>query len=149
MISRSRSSDRVTGFLFRPLPHEAIRRFTTFGFVGLIGTGAHYFTLVVLVEAGVMHPVGATTVGFLIGALVNYALNHRYTFRSTKAHRDAAPKFLLIAAVTGVLNALLVYAGVDLMDGQYLLVQVLATVIVFLANFSLNTLWTFREAHSR
>lgn len=126
-----------------------IRVFTGFGIVGLIGTGAHYFTLVVLVETGVMHPVGAATLGFLIGALVNYGLNHRYTFRSTKAHRDAAPKFLLVAGLTGTVNSFLVYAGASLMGVNYLLVQAVATVIVFLANFSLNTLWTFREVHVR
>lgn len=126
-----------------------LRRLTTFGLVGLIGTGAHYLTLVTLVEMVGTDPVAATTVGFVVGAVVNYFLNHRYTFRSNKAHRHAAPKFLLIAAVTGILNSLLVYIGVNLMGASYLLVQIGATVIVFLINFGLNSLWTFQEAQAR
>jgi putative flippase GtrA len=126
-----------------------LRRLIAFGLVGLIGTGAHYLALVLLVEMAGMYPVTATSVGFVIGALVNYLLNHRYTFRSSKAHLDAGPKFFLIAIATGILNSLLVYAGVSLMGANYLLVQIGATLMVFLANFALNSLWTFQEAHAR
>ena len=93
--------------------------------------------------------VAATSVGFVVGALVNYALNHRYTFRSSKAHLNAGPKFFLVAIVTGILNSLLVYIGVNLVGANYLLVQIGATLIVFLANFALNSLWTFQEASAR
>ena len=126
-----------------------LRRLTTFGLVGVIGTAAHYVALVLLVELTGMYAVTATSVGFVIGALVNYVLNHRYTFRSSKAHLDAGPKFFLIAIATGILNSLLVYAGVSLMGANYLLVQIGATLMVFLANFALNSLWTFQEAHAR
>lgn len=122
-----------------------LRRLVSFGLVGVVGTLAHYLTLVVLVEAAGADPVLATTLGFVVGAAVNYWLNHRYTFKSTKTHLDAGPKFFLIAMVTGLLNALLVHAGVHLAGLNYLLVQVGATLAVFLANFALNSLWTFRE----
>ena len=121
----------------------------SFGLVGVIGTGAHYLALIILVEMTGMNPVTATSVGFVVGALVNYVLNRRYTFRSSKDHLDAGPKFVLIAIVTGIVNSLLVYAGVSLIGANYLLVQIGATFIVFLANFALNSLWTFKEAHAR
>jgi putative flippase GtrA len=114
--------------------------------VGIIGTLAHYSTLILLVEIGFLHPTAATTAGFGVGALVNYLLNHRYTFNSTKAHRDSGPKFALIAIATGLLNTLIVHAGVDSLGFNYLLVQVVATGTVFLLNFVLNSLWTFRES---
>lgn len=124
-----------------------IRRLTTFGLIGTLGTGAHYLTLVILVELMHVDPVTAATAGFFNGALLNYFLNYRYTFRSTKAHRDAAPKFFLIAALTGLLNSLLVYFGVNILGINYLLAQIIATIVVFFSNFGLNALWTFREAH--
>ena len=125
----------------------SFRRLTAFGLVGLIGTGAHYLVLIMLVERAGIDPVTATSVGFVVGALVNYALNRRYTFQSTKLHLDAGPKFFTIATITGIANSLLVYGGVDLVGANYLLVQISATSIVFLANFALNSLWTFRESH--
>lgn len=114
-----------------------------------MGTGVHLLILTILVEMAGMYPVIATSIGFVAGALVNYALNRRYTFRSVKAHLDAGPKFFLIALVTGILNSLLVYAGVSLMRANYLVVQIGATAVVFLANFVLNSLWTFQEANAR
>ena len=92
-----------------------------------------------------MSPVWATVAGSAAGALVNYLLNRRYTFDSRKPHRDAGPKFLTVAVGTGLLNAILVYIGTDLLGLYYLLVQCVATVIVFLSNFLLNSVWTFRE----
>ena len=91
----------------------------TFGMVGAISTLVHYTTLVVLVETWAIHPVAATTIGFGLGAVVNYLLNYRYTFNSTKAHRDAGPKFALIAVATGLLNTLMVCAGVDILGLNY------------------------------
>jgi putative flippase GtrA len=114
--------------------------------VGAAGTLVHYATLILLVETCAIYPVTATTLGFGLGALVNYLLNHRYTFNSTKAHRDSGPKFALIAIATGVLNTLIVHAGVDILGFNYLFVQVVATATVFLLNFVLNSLWTFRES---
>lgn len=121
------------------------RRLMAFGMVGLIGTLAHYLALVSLVEIWGIHPAAATTVGFALGALTNYLLNYRYTFNSSKSHRDAGPKFALIAIATGVLNTWMVYAGVAVLALDYLVVQVAATVAVFLLNFVWNSLWTFRE----
>jgi putative flippase GtrA len=121
------------------------RRLAAFGMVGLIGTLAHYLALVSLVEIWGLHPAAATTVGFGLGALINYLLNYRYTFNSSKSHRDAGPKFALIAIATGMLNTWMVYSGVAVLALDYLLVQIVATATVFLLNFLLNSLWTFRE----
>ena len=122
-----------------------LRKLFRYGVVGIVGTPAHYLTLILLVEAGGIAPVYATVAGSAVGALVNYLLNRRYTFRSAKTHADAGPKFVVVALATGMLNAVLVYLGVDLLGMHYLVVQIVATLIVFLSNFALNNTWTFRE----
>jgi putative flippase GtrA len=124
---------------------ERLRKFLAFGAVGAIGTSAHYLVLILLVEAFRADPVPATTLGFLVGALVNYILNHSYTFKSAKAHLDAGPKFFLVAIATGLLNSLMLHVGVRYLGQDYLQVQVITTLILFAANFGLNSIWTFRE----
>jgi putative flippase GtrA len=126
--------------------NETFRKLLAFGLVGIIGTSAHYLILIILVEILYADPAVATTLGFLVGAAVNYLLNHRYTFKSTKAHLDTGPKFFLIAIITGILNTLLVYTGVHWINLNYIFVQIVATISVFLANFALNNLWTFHES---
>ena len=125
--------------------NSELPKFFLFGVVGAIATLAHYITLILLVEVGDVSPVVSTSAGFAVGALVNYILNHRYTFKSNKAHLDAAPIFFSIALITGLLNAILVYWGLKLLAVHYLIVQVFATLITFLANFMLNSNWTFRK----
>ena len=110
-----------------------------------MGTACHYVTLIGLVELLGTGPVVATTAGFLVGMVVNYLLNYRFTFRSDQPHLVAAPKFFAIGVCTGILNALLVHAGVSMAGLNYLAVQIVTTAVLFLSNFLLNSLWTFRR----
>ena len=121
------------------------RRLLLFGLIGLTGTLVHYVLMLGLVELAAWHPVNATTLGFLAGALVNYYLNYHFTFESTKHHLDAGPKFFFVAFLTGLFNGALVYLGVTIFQLNYIFVQLGATLVVFVVNFGLNSLWSFRE----
>lgn len=122
-------------------------QFATFAAVGAIGTGAHYLTLVLLVKLAGMAPVLASTVGFLIGALTNYALNYRITFSSSNPHHQALPKFLAVAVVGLALNASVLRLSVSWLGMHYLFGQVFATGLVLLWNFCANKMWTFSPRH--
>jgi putative flippase GtrA len=120
-------------------------RLLRFALVGLVGTAAHYSVLTALVELAGSPVVLATTLGFGVGALVNYTLNHRFTFASAERHAVALPKFLTIAAVGAVLNAAIVAWLLRHVPVHYLVIQLAATGTVLLLNFTANSLWTFRR----
>ncbi len=119
------------------------KQFSLFTLVGAVGSVAHYLLLIVLVELADSDAVITSMAGALLGAIINYLLNHRYTFRSDRRHREALPRFLAVAAVGFALNALLMWLGVDVAGLHYLLAQVLATVLVLVWNWLGNRLWTF------
>ncbi len=123
-------------------------QFSRFGAVGAVGTAAHYALFIALVEGAAADPVIASTAGALLGALVNYSLNRRYTFRSTRRHREALPRFLAVAAVGLAFNAGLMLLLVTGFGMHYLAAQILATLGVLLWNFSANRLWTFGKEAS-
>lgn len=123
---------------------DHLHRFVSFAAVGLVGTGAHYLTLTGLVELAGVDPVAGSAVGFLVGALVNYVLNYRLIFKSDKRHREAATKFLTVAASGFVINAILMHVLVDLVGVQYLVAQVGVTGCLVFWHYALNALWTFR-----
>ena len=126
---------------------EAVpRRLVRFGLVGAISLPSHYGMLILLVEIGGADPVLSTIAGSAVGLVVNYSLNRRFTFRSKKRNRDAGPIFLTVAMATGILNAALVYLGTGPLGIHYLPVQILTTLIVFLANFAAHSVWTFSES---
>jgi putative flippase GtrA len=62
---------------------------------------------------------------------------------------ETAGKFATIAALGLALNAAIMAAGTIGLGLHYLLVQVAATAIVLLWNFSGNYLWSFREGGPR
>jgi putative flippase GtrA len=119
-------------------------KFLRFALVGLVGTAAHFMMLTALVELAGLPVVLATTMGFCVGALVNYTLNHRFTFASTEKHTVALPKFLTISAASAVFNALIVAWLLHHVPVHYLIIQMVSTGTVLLWNFGANYLWTFR-----
>ena len=85
-------------------------QFVRYAGAGAIGTALHYAMLIGLVQLARIDAVAASTAGAIAGAIVNYALNHRYTFASDRPHRHALPRFALVAAAGVALNALVMAA---------------------------------------
>jgi putative flippase GtrA len=119
------------------------RQFLAFATVGACGTVTHYATLIAGVSLGT-DPLVASALGWTFGAVVNYSLNYRFTFRSGLSHREAAPRFAVVAATGLVLNTLLMAVGLRL-GLYYLVAQVVATGLVLCCNFLLSRVWAFRE----
>jgi putative flippase GtrA len=119
------------------------RRFLLFAGVGALGTAVHYLVLAVLVEVADVDPRLATAFGFAAGAIVNYALNYRFTFVSSRSHLETAPRFFAIAVIGGVLNVFLVHLGTQVLAMHYFVSQILSTGIVLVFNFAANSAWTF------
>jgi len=124
------------------------KQFVKYASVGIVGTTAHYSVLIILVHLLSVNAVLSSSVGFVIGAFVNYYLNFRITFRSNKKHSDALPKFFTVALFGFFLNAGVMFILIDLLSVHYFLSQMLATGVVLLGSFGANRIWTFREHHA-
>lgn len=122
---------------------ELFRQFVRFLGVGCISAIGHYGLLILLVQAAGMAAVPASSAGALLGAWINYSLNYRFTFRSSKRHAESVSKFAVVAIVGFLLNALFMWIGVELLGLHYLLGQVLTTGLVLVWSFVANRFWTF------
>lgn len=123
----------------------SIPRFTAYATVGVVGTAAQYLVLIVLVQAMAAAPVPASLAGYVAGAVVNYWLNHRLTFRSKAPHGRAAPRFLAVAGLGFVLNAGIMQLLVNAAGLHYLASQLVATGLVLVVNYLANAHWSFRH----
>ena len=122
---------------------QTIKQFILFSGIGAIGTAGHYATLIILVEALGVAPLIASTLGFVVGALINYFLNYYYTFASNQSHRATMLKFAVVAMVGAITNSAVMHIALGWFGWYYLLAQVIATIWVLLWNFIANKLWTF------
>ena len=118
-------------------------QFFRYAAAGAIGTAAHFAILAGLGQLARADAVAASTAGAIAGALVNYALNHRFTFASRRAHRIALPRFCAVAGAGILLNAAALAAMLAFVRLHYLAAQIVATGIVLVAAFVANRKWTF------
>jgi len=128
-----------------PAMPQLRQQFLKFAGVGLMSAVGHYGLLIALVQLAQVNPVPASAAGALLGACINYALNYRYTFRSTKQHHESITKFVIVATVGLLLNTLFIWVGVDLLGAHYLLSQIVTTGLVMVWSFLGNRFWTFQE----
>jgi putative flippase GtrA len=126
-----------------PLRRQTAPQFLRYAGAGAAGTALHYAILVALVQLAGIGAVVALTVGAIGGALVNYRLNHQFTFASDKAHAHALPRFAVVAIAGIALNAVALAALLAFVTSHYLVAQVAATGIVLVAGFLANRAWTF------
>jgi len=120
-----------------------VPQFLRYAGAGTIGTALHYAVLIALVQLARLDAVVASTAGAVAGALVNYVLNHRFTFASEKPHMRSLPRFALVAVGGVALNAAVMATVLYLAGPHYLLAQVAATGAVLAAGFLANRAWTF------
>lgn len=123
-------------------------RFTKFAGVGVVGTLAHYITLIIAVQVLQLSAVVGSSFGAVIGALVNYFLNYRYTFNSSKKHHVAMSQFFMIAGIGFIINGLLIALLTEKYSIHYLMAQIITTGILLIWNFLGNQFWTFRAIGS-
>jgi len=117
--------------------------FVTFLVVGGVCTGIQYVLLVAFVVWMGVGPVAASTAGYIVSTAINYYLSHKVTFESSRSHREAFPRFTVVATVGVVLNGMIVGFGTRHTTVHYVLVQVAATAVVLLWNFVANLRWSF------
>jgi len=114
-----------------------------YGVAGSVGTALQYVMLITLVQFVQVPAVAASTAGAVAGAAVNYGLNHRWTFGSTRAHSRALPRFAAVALAGLAINAIVMSMMLRSASTHYLAAQIVATCAVFLAGFIVNRSWTF------
>jgi putative flippase GtrA len=122
---------------------KLFRQFSSFAGVGAIATGAHYATLIGLVELARMPSPSAALCGSILGAGVSYVLNRRHTFPSDLPHRRTGARFALVALGAAALTYVFMSLFVNVAGAPYLAAQVATTGIVALWTFLAHRIWTF------
>jgi len=125
--------------------HTKFRRFVI---VGVIATLLQYGLLVVCVRACHLSATWGSAIGFAVSAFVNYALNYRYTFRSSRTHRSASWRFVVVASSGLLVNVLLMQLLNARLGLHYLLAQVITTAVVLAWNFVGGAFWSFADQSS-
>ena len=118
-------------------------QFLRFATVGVLATLSTYISLILLVEFWQIDVIKASVFGYIVGIIVNYALNYGFTFRSTRRHHILVPKFLLVMSIGLLLNIGVMSVGVNWIGIHYVLAQLAAVAVVLIWSFTANRFWVF------
>lgn len=128
----------------RRLPRQS-RQLMAYVLAGGLTAVAHYGVLVGLVELARVDPVPATLAGFVVGAIVSYALNRWMTFEATRSHAQASWRFGLIAIGGFGLTWMLMHLFVTRLGLPYLPMQFVTTGFVMVFSFLGHKFFSFAD----
>jgi putative flippase GtrA len=116
-----------------------------YGVVGVLTAVLHYGLLYSGVELLQLHPTAASSVGFVVAVIFNYLMHYNWTFGGPAPHGKTLHRYVLMVGCGFLINAVVMYAGVQWFTLNYLIIQALAQVAVILWNFVVSNLWVFRH----
>lgn len=122
---------------------QLLSRAGRFTAVGAAATAIQYLILVLLIELAGAPEILASAASFTLSAAINYLLNYYLTFGAGVRHRQALPRFAVVAAAGLVTNTLCF--SVAILFAPYLLAQIAATLVTLVSNFLLHQFWIYRE----
>jgi putative flippase GtrA len=137
-----RHGSRHDGIASARLPEQFLR----FAAVGAVTTAVQYAVLWFGVARFAAPAALASAAGYALGVLLSYFLNYLVTFRSSRSHRAAAPRYLAVFGVGWCINAGLMALLVHAWSWNAWLAQVIATSIGLVWNFSGSRWWSFRQS---
>ena len=88
-----------------------IRQSLRFGTVGLVNTTIGLMAIYSIIFFFGANPALANAVGYAIGLAVSFALNRFWTFGDTRSIAKILPSYLLVAAISYLLNLSVVLLG--------------------------------------
>lgn len=120
--------------------------YLVFGVLTTIINIAVYYTLSSVLDLGV---IISNIIAWFISVFFAYITNRKYVFHSDA--RDIASFFRELIGFfagrfcTGILDTLLMYVSVDLLDLNDLIMKVIANIIVIVTNYCISKFLVFRK----
>ncbi|WP_219210859.1 GtrA family protein [Variovorax boronicumulans] len=126
-------------------PQGAFTQFVRFLIVGGGATLVQYlaFGLGLRITDGSATVV--SSVAYLLGSIVSYALNYTFTFASEQPHRRVVPKFYLMVLSGWLLNTALMAFMTGRLEMNAWLAQALATMTCLVWNFLVSRIFVFGD----
>lgn len=112
--------------------------------VGGAATALHYLITLVITTLGWAPVVVASTIGFLLSAVFNFALNARFTFAAKTGDAGQGLRFACTVATGCLINGAMLYGGIHV-GMPAILAQLVATAVVLAWNFTISSRWVFRH----
>ena len=116
---------------------KLIAQFMKFGVVGFIAFFIDYGLLAFCTEVLGINYLISATIGFTVSVVFNYLASMRYVFthKEDMSRRREFVIFIVLSIFGLIINNALMWLGVEVLYGHYLIVKIFATAVVMVWNF--------------
>lgn len=87
------------------------RQALRFGLVGLANTAIGLSAIYAVLHYFSTDPAIANAIGYTIGMVLSFILNRTWTFRDSRTITNALPRYILLAAISYLINLVVVLSG--------------------------------------
>ncbi len=84
-------------------------------------------------------------IGFCIGSIINYSLQHRFVFKKSGDHGVFFKRYVLVTSIMQIVNVVIFWGFVTYTSIQYILAQAIVIGFVFICNYIINSTYTFMK----
>lgn len=118
-------------------------QFIKFGIVGLGNTLITFIVYSILVKLNIYY-VLANIIAYFVGVINSFFWNSSWVFKKSQKDFSLLLKFIIVNLITLAITTFVLYIGVDMLNLNKYIAQIIGTIIGILFNFTLNKLWTFK-----
>lgn len=118
-----------------------IGQLTRYGVVGVANSVIGFAIYAVAVKLGVQYLL-ASALAYAIGSVNGYVLNRRWTFPGASTVSSAS-RYAGVQLAALLSNLVLLFGLVHVLGVEKIIGQAIVVVIIFLATFVANRLWSF------
>jgi len=84
-------------------------------------------------------------IGFCIGSIINYSLQHRFVFKKSGDHGVFFKRYVLVTSIMQIVNVVMFWGLITYTSIQYILAQTIVIGFVFICNYIINSTYTFMK----
>ena len=125
--------------------YQRFRNLILYGIIGSFTSALDFAVFTMLSKYIGIHYIVANCISVLVGISTSFALNRSFNFKVKDKTGKRFIIFLTVGLCGLILSNLILYVGINLLDGDDLIVKLASIVLVVGFQFLLNKFVTFKE----
>jgi len=122
-----------------------IEQFIKYVISGGLSALTHLILLWIGVEILALPKTLSSFIGFCVGSIINYSLQHRFVFKKSGDHGLFFKRYVIVTSIMQIVNIAMFWGLTTYTSIYYILAQVLVIGFVFICNYIINSTYTFMK----
>jgi len=115
--------------------NKLFKQIIKFGIIGGMAFLIDYSLLYVFTDILGIHYLISSIISFTVSVIFNYILSIKWVFNVSENKKNTFIFFITFSIIGLLINQIIMYVGVDIINIYYMITKIFATFIVMIFNF--------------